>query len=65
MQKKIFLSSEQLSTLLLGHKQLLASVTEGKFAKCFLETNSKRQGKTVAALCLQKFAALVKGNLGH
>lgn len=38
MQEKIFLSSEQLCTLLLGHKQLLASVVEGKCAKCFPET---------------------------
>lgn len=38
MQKKIFLSSEQLCALLLGRKQLLASVTEGKCAKCFPET---------------------------
>lgn len=39
MQKKN-VSSEQLYTLLLGHKQLLASVTEGKFAKCFPETST-------------------------
>ena len=38
MQKEVFLSAEQLCTLLLGHKQLLASVMEGKFAKCFPET---------------------------
>lgn len=38
MQRKIFLSSEQLCALLLGHKQRLASVTEGKRAKCFPQT---------------------------
>lgn len=60
------ISSEQLCTLLLGHKQLLAPVTEEKIYKMFCsDFYSKRQGKLVAVLCFQKLAAFVKENSGH
>lgn len=61
-EKKVFLSSAYLCTLLLGHKQLLVSVRRRKICKVFSwASKSERERKSVAALCLQKLEALVEG----